>query len=209
MTTVSVNEADVGVIASFAGARPVPLSPADVESAGLVATICNVPLGAALVGAKTTSTVQLPGTPSVIDEQVSAMIWNSVEPTMLACRVPVGDAPVFVTVNRTAVPFVPCASEPKSWFSGLMLSFPGAIPVPVNVAVADTPVPAVTVSVPFLTPVEVGVNRTVIDAVVAGHDRGGASVRGRSRIANCPASADVAPATDDSRHRRRDPAAVA
>jgi len=115
LTTVSVNEADVGVIVSLGGASPVPVSPAEVESAGFVATICNVPLGAALVGAKSTPTVQLPGTPSVFVEQVSPMIWNSVEPTMLACRVPVGDAPVFITVNVTGVAaFAPCANEPKS-----------------------------------------------------------------------------------------------
>ena len=111
---MSLNDADVGVIVSFGGASPVPLSAAEVESAGFVATICNVPLGAAVVGAKSTATVQLPGTPSVFVEQLSVTIWNSVEPTMLACRVPVGDAPVFVTVKVTGVVALPPAPPSRS-----------------------------------------------------------------------------------------------
>src|SRR6266700_112941 len=115
---------------------------------------------------------------------------------MLACRVPVGDAPELRTVNVTATaPFVPCGSGPKSWLSGLMLSLPGAIPVPVSEALAEVPGVAVTVSVPFLTPVAVGVNRTVIMQLLA------AGIAAEhpfepAGIANCPASPASTPATE-------------
>ena len=55
--------------------------------------------------------------------------------------------------------------------------------------------PAVTVSVPFLTPVEVGVNRTVIEQLLPGMIAA-VQVFAVVTIANCPASADVAPATE-------------
>src|SRR5262245_59318347 len=102
-------------MASFAGASPVPVNPADVESAGLVATICSDPLGLAVVGAKTTSIVQLPSGLRAIGEQLSLAIRNSVEPATLACKVPVGDAPAFITVKVTAVaPLDIWGTDPKS-----------------------------------------------------------------------------------------------
>ena len=39
LTSVSTNGAEVGVITSLAGSRPMPVRPAEVESAGPVATI--------------------------------------------------------------------------------------------------------------------------------------------------------------------------
>lgn len=70
--------------------------------------------------------------------------------------------PVFVTVAACAALFVPCAWLPNATTVGATV-YGGATPDPVSATVCvPAPPPALTLSVPFFNPGEVGLNTTLI-----------------------------------------------